>query len=66
MTPENLDKWRIVPRIMMLALTVLTYKAVMWFMTLTTPTLEQTTLVSVMSATLTGAFGMFLGSGKKE
>lgn len=66
MTPENLDKWRIIPRLLMMALTFMTFKAVMWFMTLPVPTLEQTTLVSVMSATLTGAFGMFLGSGKKE
>jgi len=35
-------------------------------MTLDTPTLEQAGLVSVMTGALTGAFGLFLGSGKKE
>jgi hypothetical protein len=30
------------------------------------PSLEQAGLVSVMTGALTGSFGLFLGSGKKE
>jgi len=66
MTPEELDKWRVVPRLLMLAMLVMTYRVVEWFMGISTPTLEQAGLVSVMTGALTGAFGLFLGTGRKE
>ena len=66
MKPEELDKWRVVPRLLMLAMLVMTYRVVEWFMEIPTPTLEQAGLVSVMTGELTGAFGLFLGTGKKE
>jgi hypothetical protein len=50
----------------MLAMLIMTYRVVDWFMALSEPTLEQAGLVSVMTGALTGAFGLFLGSGKKE
>jgi hypothetical protein len=65
-TPEGLDRWRIIPRLLMLVILIMTYRSVDWFMQLPSPTLEQAALVSVMSGALTGAFGIFLGSGKKE
>ena len=34
-----LDDWKVLPRLMMLAVTVLTYQAVHWFMGLLTPAL---------------------------
>lgn len=66
MTPDQLNAWRIIPRLLMLAMLVMTYRVVEWFMGLETPTLEQAGLVSVMTGALTGAFGLFLGTGKKE
>jgi len=66
MTPEELDKWRLVPRLLMLAMVIMTYRVVEWFMEIPAPTLEQAGLVSVMTGALTGSFGLFLGSGKKE
>lgn len=66
MTPDQLNAWRIIPRLLMLAMLVMTYRVVEWFMGLPTPTLEQAGLVSVMTGALTGAFGLFLGTGKKE
>jgi len=63
MNPEELNRWRIVPRLLMLAMLVMTYR-VEWFMTLSDPNPEQAALVSVMTGALTGAFGLFLG--KKE
>jgi len=64
MNPEELNRWRIVPRLLMLAMLVMTYRVVEWFMTLSDPNPEQAALVSVMTGALTGAFGLFLG--KKE
>jgi hypothetical protein len=65
-TPETLDQWRVLPRILMFTMIVMTYRVVEWFMGLPDPSLEQAGLVSVMTGALTGAFGLFLGSGKKE
>ncbi len=66
MSPDQLNSWRVIPRLLMLAMLVMTYRVVEWFMGLSGPTLEQAGLVSVMTGALTGAFGLFLGSGKKE
>lgn len=65
-TPELLDQWRLLPRLVMLVMIVMTYRVVEWFMDLPDPNPEQAALVSVMTGALTGAFGLFLGSGKKE
>jgi len=65
-TPDQLSAWRIIPRLLMLMMLVMTYRVVEWFMGLPDPSLEQAGLVSVMTGALTGAFGLFLGSGKKE
>ena len=61
-----LDKWRIIPRLIMLSLIVMTYRVIEWFISLPDPSLEQAALPSVMTGALTGAFAVFLGSGKKE
>ena len=66
MSPQQLNEWRIIPRVLMLAMLIMTYRVVEWFMSIDAPTLEQAGLVSVMTGALTGAFGLFLGSGKKE
>ena len=65
-TPALLDQWRLLPRLVMLVMIVMTYRVVEWFMDLPDPNPEQAALVSVMTGALTGAFGLFLGSGKKE
>ena len=36
-----LDNWKVLPRLMMLAVTVLTYQAVHWFMSLPDPSVAQ-------------------------
>lgn len=64
MTPEQLNAWRIIPRLLMLTMLIMTYRVVEWFMSLQSPSLEQAGLVSVMTGALTGAYGLFLG--KKE
>ena len=63
-TPEQLNAWRIIPRLLMFAMIAMTYRTVEWFMSLPDPNPEQAALVSVMTGALTGAFGLFLG--KKE
>ena len=60
-----LDDWKVMPRLMMLAVTILTYKAVLWFMTLSDPTVAQSGLVSVCMGALTGCFGIWMGKEAK-
>ena len=60
-TAKYIDDLKIRPRFMMLAVTVLTYKAVLWFMTLPDPTVAQSGLVSVCMGALTGCFGIWMG-----
>ena len=64
MTPDQLNAWRIITRLLMLTMLIMTYRVVEWFMSLPEPSLEQAGLVSVMTGALTGAYGLFLG--KKE
>ena len=66
MSAESFDSWRVIPRLLMTAMIIMTYRVVEWFMTLPEPSLEQAGLVSVMTGALTGSFGLFLGSGRKE
>tara|TARA_R110002020_G_scaffold319364_2_gene535248 strand:- start:237 stop:443 length:207 start_codon:yes stop_codon:yes gene_type:complete len=63
---ERILKWQLLPRIMMLAVTVLTYQAVHWFMSI--PPQDMTTqaasLVSVCMGSLTGCFAVWLNNEK--
>jgi len=60
-----LDDWKVLPRLMMLAVTVLTYQAVHWFMGLDDPSVAQSGLVSVCMGALTGCFGIWMGKESK-
>ena len=60
-----LDDWKILPRLMMLAVTVLTYQAVHWFMSWPDPSVAQSGLVSVCMGALTGCFCIWMGKESK-
>jgi len=60
-----LDDWKVLPRLMMLAVTILTYQAVHWFMSLPDPSVAQSGLVSVCMGALTGCFGIWMGKESK-
>ena len=64
-TAKFIDDLKIIPRIMMLAVTVLTYQSVHWYMSLPDPSIQQSGLVSVCMGALTGCFGIFLGRESK-
>lgn len=60
MSHTVIDDWKLIPRLMMIAVTVLTYQAVHWFMGLPDPTISQSGLVSVCMGALTGCFGIWM------
>jgi len=57
-----IDDWKIVPRIMMLCVVILTYQSVHWFMSIPPEqvTNAQAGLVSVCMGALTGCFGIWM------
>jgi hypothetical protein len=60
------DSWRIWPRAFMSVYIILVYKVVTWFMTLPTPNLEQSGLVSVIVGAGAAWFGLYLGSSPRK
>jgi len=62
-----IDDWKIVPRLMMIAVTILTYQSVHWFMSIPPEqvTNAQAGLVSVCMGALTGCFGIWMNKEAK-
>ena len=60
-----IDDYKVMPRLMMLAVTVLTYQSVHWYMGLDNPSVQQSGLVSVCMGALTGCFGIWMGKENK-
>lgn len=55
-----LDEWRVLPRLAFLAMIIMAYRVVEWYMTLPDPSIEQSGFVSVVVGALTGSFGLWL------
>lgn len=64
-TMERFLRWKILPRLMMIMMSIQVWRVVEWFMTLPSPTMEQSALVSVVTGAMTGAFAVWLGHEKK-
>ena len=57
---ERVLAWKILPRLMMLMMSVSAWRVVEWFMTLQDPTSQQAALVSVVTGAMTGAFEVWM------
>ena len=66
MTPEKLDSWRIVPRLLILSYMVVFYQTCNWFMNLTDPNNAQAGFVSVVVGAGCGWFGLYVNGGKSN
>ena len=60
MPRQHFDDWKVMPRLMMLVVTLLTYQVTHWYMGLPDPTIQQSGLVSVVMGALTGCFGIWM------
>ena len=58
---QHFDDWKVMPRLMMLVVTLLTYQVTHWYMGLPDPTIQQSGLVSVVMGALTGCFAIWMG-----
>ena len=61
MNPETLDKWKILPRMMMVVITVMSYRVAECYMSLPDPTIEQSGFCSIIIGCLTGSFAIWMG-----
>ena len=61
---ERVLAWKILPRLMMIMMSVSAWRVVEWFMTLDNPTSQQAALVSVVTGAMTGAFAVWMGHAK--
>ncbi len=57
-------EWKIMPRLMMLVMTIMYIKVIEWGMSLDDLTTQQSAMISVVSGAMTGAFAVWLGSEK--
>ena len=63
---NNILKWKILPRFMMLGLTLMSWRVVEWFMSLENPSPSQAGLVSVVMGSMTGAFAGWMNNESKD
>lgn len=61
---EKLLAWKIMPRLMMLVMTIMYIRVIEWGMSLEDLSTQQSTMISVCSGAMTGAFAVWLGSEK--
>ena len=60
MTPETLDRWRILPRLMMLVMTGVYIRCIEWALSQPDLTTQQAGLVSVITGAMTGSFAIWM------
>ena len=62
---ERILEWKLMPRIMMLVMTIMYIRVIEWGMSLPELSTQQSSMISVCSGAMTGAFAVWLGSEKK-
>ena len=66
MSAEQVLKWKILPRLMMIVMTLMSWRCAEWFMRLEDPTAAQSAFVSVVMGAMTGAFGIWMGGENRK
>jgi hypothetical protein len=66
MSAMDITRWKVVPRLMMLVMTLMSWRVVEWFMTLQDPSPSQAGLVSVVTGAMTGAFAIWMNHEKED
>ena len=62
---EQFLRWKVLPRFMMLASTIMSWRCAELFMDLPDPTSQQSAFVSVVVGAMTGVFGIWMGHEHK-
>jgi hypothetical protein len=61
---EKLLEYKIMPRLMMLVMTIMYIRCIEWALTQPDLSTQQSALISVVAGAMTGAFAVWLGSEK--
>jgi len=64
-TSEQVDRWRIVPRLFICLYGLAFFRATEWFMALPEPTNSQSAFISVIVGAGAAWFGLYVSSGGK-
>ena len=62
---EKILAWKIMPRFMMLVMTIMYIGVIEWGMSLPDLSTQQSAMISVVSGAMTGTIAVWLGSEKK-
>ena len=63
-TMEKILAWKILPRLMMIVMTIMYIRVLEWGMSLEDLSVAQSGMISVCSGAMTGAFAVWLGHEK--
>ena len=61
---EKVLAWKIMPRLMMLVMTLMYIRCIEWALSQPDLTTQQSALISVVTGAMTGAFAVWVGSEK--
>lgn len=62
-SPEIINRWRVIPRLMIGLYGYMFYRVAEWFMALPDPTAAQSAFVSVIVGASAAFFGLYVNSG---
>ena len=62
---ERILAWKIMPRLMMLVMTVMYIRCIEWALSQPDLSTQQSALISVVTGAMTGAFAVWLGNENK-
>ena len=62
MKPEQLNRWRVIPRLLILCYMIVFYQTTQWFMSLTDPNNAQAGFVSAIVGAGAAWFGLYVNS----
>ena len=63
---SEIKDWKIIPRLMMLAITVMCFYVTNWMISLPDPTINQTTFSSIIFGCFIGCFAIWLGQSESS
>jgi len=66
MSASTILEWKVVPRLMMLVMTIMYIRVIEWGMSLEDLSTQQSAMISVVSGAMTGAFAVWLGSEARK
>ena len=65
MAAKTILEYKILPRLMMLVMTIMYIRVIKWGISLDDISTQQSAMISVVSGAMTGAFAVWIGSEKK-